>query len=273
MAPGALRALQGGRGGAVHHRAVPAAAPARQQRAPASPRAPFRRAADAAAAPASEGALPGRSARDVAHRPARRGLGCRGASMRRLLTVLSMVAAATGAFGPMPRLEAQTAGAPGVVWSDVTSASGIAFRHTNGAWPSSSRRLTAPRPVCSSVSISWLTDSGIALGATLVLESVAIGFRASIARPDTGSWPQGRAWGRFVFGPSPPDPHTPRGSSFEVPVEAAEAVDGVPRSSASKRRPPLLGRGASKPSRRLRAHSYHRPRPTEHNIQSCSSSS
>ena len=43
-APGALRALQGRRVVAVHHRAIPAAAPARQQRAPADPRAPLGRA-------------------------------------------------------------------------------------------------------------------------------------------------------------------------------------------------------------------------------------
>ena len=38
--PGALRALQGRRGVAVHHGPVPAAAPSRQQRAPVDPRAP-----------------------------------------------------------------------------------------------------------------------------------------------------------------------------------------------------------------------------------------
>ena len=45
-------------------------------------------------------------------------------------------------------------------------------------------------------------------------------------------------------------------------------MDGVHRSSASKRRPPLLGRGPSKSIRGPRAHSYHRPRSTGHNIQS-----
>ena len=54
--------------------------------------------------------------------------------MRRSLTVVSLAAAATLAVGPLPRLQAQTAGAPGVVFSDVTSASGITFRHTNGAF-------------------------------------------------------------------------------------------------------------------------------------------
>jgi hypothetical protein len=54
--------------------------------------------------------------------------------MRRLLAVVSILAPATLALGPLPRLQAQAVAAPGVVFTDVTSASGIAFRHTNGAF-------------------------------------------------------------------------------------------------------------------------------------------
>ena len=57
-APDALRALQGGRGGAVHHRPLPAAAPARQQRAPVDPRAPHAGAGSAAESVAFPGQLP-----------------------------------------------------------------------------------------------------------------------------------------------------------------------------------------------------------------------
>jgi hypothetical protein len=53
--------------------------------------------------------------------------------MRRLLTVVTLAATATLALGQL-RLQAQTAGALGVVFSDVTSASGITFRHTSGAF-------------------------------------------------------------------------------------------------------------------------------------------
>jgi hypothetical protein len=53
--------------------------------------------------------------------------------MRRLLTVATLAATATLTLAEL-RLQAQTAGALGVVFSDVTSASGISFRHTSGAF-------------------------------------------------------------------------------------------------------------------------------------------
>jgi hypothetical protein len=53
--------------------------------------------------------------------------------MRRLPTVVTLAVTATLALGQL-RLQAQTAGTLGVVFSDVTSASGITFRHTSGAF-------------------------------------------------------------------------------------------------------------------------------------------
>ena len=53
--------------------------------------------------------------------------------MRRLTTLVTLAAAMLVA-ARLPRLHAQTTAAPGISFSDVTTASGIAFRHTSGAF-------------------------------------------------------------------------------------------------------------------------------------------
>jgi hypothetical protein len=53
--------------------------------------------------------------------------------VKRLATLVAL-AAVTQAAAQLPLVHAQAAGAPGVVFRDVTNASGIGFRHTNGAF-------------------------------------------------------------------------------------------------------------------------------------------
>src|SRR5438093_9784824 len=71
--------------------------------------------------------------------------------------------------------------------------------------------------------------------------------------------PQGAHPGVNSFmAPLPRTPSPSEGPASKWPVEAAGAVDGEPRSSAPKRRPPLLGRRHTDAG----VHRYHRPRLT-----------
>jgi hypothetical protein len=58
---------------------------------------------------------------------------CR-AKIRTVWDMVVPAAAAALVVGQQPLLHAQAPGAPGMTFGDVTSASGISFRHTNGAF-------------------------------------------------------------------------------------------------------------------------------------------
>ena len=141
-APGALRALQGGRGGAVHHRARTGSCTrttttsGRRSTSTARSR-PARRPGPRGARRRLSGSRGARRAR----LPARRRLGGRGASMRRSLTVVSIVAAATSAVGRRRGVQAQAPAAPAS--SSATSRAPRASRSATRTGPSG--RSTCPR--------------------------------------------------------------------------------------------------------------------------------
>src|SRR5438093_4759146 len=115
--------------------------------------------------------------------------------------------------------------------------------------PSSSRRLKSPSPEASTWSISDCAVSGMDFGGTLFLGSVAISSHLDSRRETRIPRPQGPNLGVNSFlAPLPRTPSPGEGPASKWPVEAAGAVDGEPRSSAPKRRPPLLGRRQRTPA-------------------------